>query len=67
MGSPDDCKPCKCPTAEPTNNFSPVCEATSAAGNSYDRYAVTPEEYVCTACPRGYDGPHCERYAIDFF
>ncbi len=42
------CKPCECPLAIHTNNFSPTCQMTE---NSYE----------CTACPVGYEGPFCER------
>ena len=48
----------------PSNNFSPTCEAATL---DFDKYSIAPEEYVCTACPRGYAGSHCERCANGFF
>ncbi|PZC77204.1 hypothetical protein B5X24_HaOG203611 [Helicoverpa armigera] len=44
------CKPCACPLFEASNNFSPNCALASAHG----------DEYVCTQCPDGYTGDHCE-------
>ncbi|CAH1645216.1 unnamed protein product [Spodoptera littoralis] len=44
------CKPCACPLFEASNNFSPNCALASAEG----------DEYVCTQCPDGYTGDHCE-------
>jgi laminin alpha 1/2 len=61
-GNADDgngvCNPCKCPMDVPTNNFSPKCEVATV---DFDKYSIAPDEYVCTACPRGYAGAHCER------
>ncbi|CAG9784737.1 unnamed protein product [Diatraea saccharalis] len=45
-----DCKPCACPLYLPSNNFSPNCALASAEG----------DEFVCTQCPDGYAGDHCE-------
>ena len=50
----------------PSNNFSPTCEAVSA-DHGFDRYSMAPDEFVCTACPRGYAGAHCERCANGYF
>ncbi|XP_064075982.1 laminin subunit alpha-1 [Vanessa tameamea] len=44
------CKPCACPLYEASNNFSPNCALASAEG----------DEFVCTQCPDGYSGDHCE-------
>ncbi|XP_041979514.1 laminin subunit alpha-1-like [Aricia agestis] len=44
------CKPCACPLFEAANNFSPNCALASAAG----------DDFVCTQCPDGYIGDHCE-------
>ncbi|XP_061708055.1 laminin subunit alpha-2-like [Cydia pomonella] len=44
------CKPCACPLYLPSNNFSPNCALASAEG----------DEFVCTQCPDGYTGDHCE-------
>eukprot|EP00094_Tigriopus_californicus_P001836 TCALIF_01772-PA protein Name:"Similar to Lama1 Laminin subunit alpha-1 (Mus musculus)" AED:0.11 eAED:0.12 QI:0/0.86/0.58/1/0.95/0.95/24/1780/2877 len=59
-GSPTDCKPCKCPLEIESNNFSPSCVTATL---DYDRYSIAPEEYICTDCPKGYAGSHCERLA----
>ena len=64
QGTPNDCKLCKCPLGVMTNNFSPTCRAVSGgvqAGYSSSIFSIGPQEYVCDACPRGYEGPHCER------
>jgi len=63
-GSPDDCKPCKCPLEEASNNFSPTCKTSSA---NFDKFSVAPRQYVCTACPLGYSGFRCERCDDGFF
>ncbi|RVE48387.1 hypothetical protein evm_006948 [Chilo suppressalis] len=44
------CKPCACPLYLLSNNFSPNCALASAEG----------DEFVCTQCPDGYTGDHCE-------
>ncbi|KAJ8726013.1 hypothetical protein PYW07_000711 [Mythimna separata] len=44
------CKPCACPLFEASNNFSPNCALAGPEG----------DEYVCTQCPDGYTGDHCE-------
>ncbi|XP_043920288.1 laminin subunit alpha-2 isoform X4 [Protopterus annectens] len=54
-GSPDDCQPCACPLRIASNNFSPTCITEG------------PSSYRCTACPRGYEGQHCERCAAGFY
>lgn len=55
QGTPSDCQRCACPLVEASNNFSPHCELKSPDENVID--------YICTDCPQGYDGDHCERYA----
>ncbi|XP_056646625.1 laminin subunit alpha-2 [Diorhabda sublineata] len=54
-GTSDDCKKCACPLENDENNFSPSCQLD---------YFVEREEdegnYVCTQCPKGYTGDHCE-------
>lgn len=52
-GTPEDCRRCACPLEESTNNFSPACRADDAYAGGY----------VCTECPDGYAGDHCEMYA----
>ncbi|XP_037085132.1 laminin subunit alpha-2-like isoform X2 [Pollicipes pollicipes] len=49
-GTPDACRPCACPTELVGVDFTPSCEATPGG-----------EDYVCTSCPPGHDGDHCER------
>ncbi|NWJ04763.1 LAMA2 protein, partial [Crypturellus undulatus] len=49
QGSPNDCQPCACPLSISSNNFSPSCIAKG------------PNDYLCTACPPGYEGQYCER------
>ncbi|XP_063216579.1 laminin subunit alpha-1 [Bacillus rossius redtenbacheri] len=51
IGTPSDCQPCACPLPDPANNFSPTCERRGSDGRSY----------VCTACPVGFAGDHCEQ------
>ncbi|BES88583.1 laminin subunit [Nesidiocoris tenuis] len=53
-GSPNDCRQCACPFIESSNNFSPTCVADHLG-------------YVCTACPEGYTGRHCEQCAPGYF
>ncbi|XP_058122412.1 laminin subunit alpha-1 [Anopheles ziemanni] len=50
-GLQSDCKRCACPLEDPENNFSPNCQSKSGAED---------DEYVCTQCPVGYIGDHCE-------
>ena len=59
IGTPGDCKRCKCPLELISNNFSPTCKI---ADDYFDRFSIAPDEYVCDACPRGYEGSHCERF-----
>lgn len=49
-GTPNDCRKCACPLEDDTNNFSPTCKSNDADG------------YLCTECPEGYTGDHCEMY-----
>ncbi|XP_016060358.1 PREDICTED: laminin subunit alpha-2 [Miniopterus natalensis] len=50
-GLPNDCQQCACPLISPSNNFSPSCVMEG------------PDDFRCTACPRGYEGQYCERCA----
>ncbi|XP_052864377.1 LOW QUALITY PROTEIN: laminin subunit alpha-1-like [Anopheles cruzii] len=52
VGRVDDCRPCACPLPVAGNNFSPHCQAKGGEHG--------PGEYVCTQCPVGYTGDHCE-------
>ncbi|KAL6255158.1 hypothetical protein P5V15_013491 [Pogonomyrmex californicus] len=51
-GTNEDCKKCACPLAIESNNFSPSCQL--------DNPADMNSGYVCTQCPKGYTGDHCE-------
>ncbi len=61
LGTPEDCRPCKCPLDAESNNFSPTCEAAGGS-DDFSKFSIAPDEFVCTACPRGYAGAHCERF-----
>ncbi|CAH0558315.1 unnamed protein product [Brassicogethes aeneus] len=50
-GTKDSCKRCACPLENEENNFSPSCQLD---------YLDEKESYVCTQCPKGYTGDHCE-------
>ncbi|XP_043600424.1 laminin subunit alpha-1 isoform X4 [Bombus pyrosoma] len=58
-GTSDDCKRCACPLLIETNNFSPNCQL--------DDPTDIDSGYVCTQCPKGYTGDHCESCDIGFF
>ncbi|RZC38567.1 Laminin B domain containing protein, partial [Asbolus verrucosus] len=54
-GTAEDCKKCACPLENDENNFSPSCQL--------DYFGKDDEKdggYVCTQCPKGYTGDHCE-------
>ncbi|CAG0883840.1 unnamed protein product [Cyprideis torosa] len=55
-GTPDDCKPCACPSLDPKFNYSPSCVLIEGT-----------DDYICTQCPPGYGGNHCERCADGYF
>ncbi|XP_068083310.1 laminin subunit alpha-1 [Anabrus simplex] len=58
QGFPSDCQRCACPLAEPSNNFSPTCELVPDSAGKH---------YICTACPQGYVGAHCQTCAAGYF
>ncbi|XP_011501171.1 PREDICTED: laminin subunit alpha-1 [Ceratosolen solmsi marchali] len=58
-GTPGDCLKCACPLDISSNNFSPNCQID----NSYN----LQNNYVCTQCPSGYTGDHCEMCDVGFF
>ncbi|XP_076269984.1 wing blister isoform X2 [Rhynchophorus ferrugineus] len=59
-GTSQDCIRCACPLLEDSNNFSPSCQL--------DNYNLDNEGgYVCTQCPKGYTGDHCEVCDDGFF
>ncbi|XP_074102845.1 wing blister [Cotesia typhae] len=58
-GTSNDCKKCACPLTEASNQFSPNCQLDDPK---------KPEgNYVCTQCPVGYTGDHCESCDIGYF
>lgn len=66
LGTQNDCKPCACPLIDEGNNFSPSCQLREL---KFDLNEVTSEfslfsnrstDYICTQCPEGYIGDHCE-------
>ncbi|XP_048508975.1 laminin subunit alpha-1 [Athalia rosae] len=59
QGTPYDCKRCACPLSIESNNFSPSCQLEDP--NKWDG------GYVCTQCPKGYIGDHCESCDVGFF
>ncbi|XP_031343042.1 laminin subunit alpha-1-like [Photinus pyralis] len=54
-GTAADCKRCACPLLEPDNNFSPSCQL-----DFFPEVSEDVGSYVCTQCPQGYTGDHCE-------
>lgn len=50
----EDCKKCACPMENEENNFSPSCQL------DYLKLEQGERNYVCTQCPKGYTGDHCE-------
>lgn len=52
-GTSEDCQKCACPLLIESNNFSPSCQL--------DDPTDINSGYVCTQCPEGYTGDHCER------
>lgn len=66
-GTDDDCKKCACPLTIDGNNFSPNCQLKEF---TFDMNEIPMDlwhlgnrtvDYVCTQCPEGYAGDHCER------
>ncbi|XP_050425592.1 laminin subunit alpha-1 isoform X2 [Adelges cooleyi] len=54
-GTSEDCKKCACPLEEGPNNFNGSCEPNSSGG------------YMCTNCPEGHTGDHCELCASTYY
>ncbi|XP_041062394.1 basement membrane-specific heparan sulfate proteoglycan core protein isoform X1 [Carcharodon carcharias] len=50
-GTPNDCRPCPCPGATPSNQFSPTC------------FLDADGQPTCDHCSSGYEGRNCERCA----
>ncbi|CAD6997953.1 unnamed protein product [Ceratitis capitata] len=62
QGTEHDCKRCACPLLVDSNNFSPSCQLkTYSIMDLNPLYGVVENsEYICTQCPPGYTGDHCE-------
>ncbi|XP_073822984.1 wing blister isoform X3 [Musca autumnalis] len=62
QGTPNDCRPCACPLLVASNNFSPSCQLkTYSIMDVNPLYGVVENaQYICTQCPPGYTGDHCE-------
>ncbi|XP_066580920.1 laminin subunit alpha-1 [Prorops nasuta] len=58
-GTSEDCKKCACPLLIESNNFSPNCQL--------DNPNDTESGYICTQCPEGYSGDHCESCDLGFY
>ncbi|CAH2013089.1 unnamed protein product, partial [Acanthoscelides obtectus] len=54
-GTTEDCKRCACPLENEENNFSPSCQL-----DFFNKGDGSDWSYVCTQCPKGYTGDHCE-------
>lgn len=67
-GTPADCQRCACPLSADSNNFSPNCQLkqlildTNLLSNELLQGGAVNQsaDYVCTQCPAGYTGDHCE-------
>ncbi|CAL2029211.1 unnamed protein product [Caenorhabditis brenneri] len=57
------CWPCECPSLD--NNRSPECMMTELIVSG--AAAANEDDYVCTACERGYEGNKCEHCSDGFF
>ncbi|KAG5325201.1 LAMA1 protein, partial [Pseudoatta argentina] len=58
-GTSEDCKKCACPLSVDSNNFSPSCQLDDPTDMN--------SGYVCTQCPEGYTGDHCETCDVGFY
>lgn len=69
QGTANDCKPCACPLLIESNNFSPSCQLKSYTIMDINQvYGVVENtEYICTQCPMGYTGDHCEMCDDGYF
>ncbi|XP_067621354.1 laminin subunit alpha-1 isoform X1 [Eurosta solidaginis] len=69
QGTEHDCKRCACPLLADSNNFSPSCQLkTYSIMDLNPLYGVVENsEYICTQCPTGYTGDHCEMCDDGYF
>lgn len=65
-GTSGDCKQCGCPLFEDSNNFSPGCQLRelkldlNEVTSDYSLLSNRSTDYICTQCPEGHIGDHCE-------
>lgn len=69
LGTANGCKRCACPLINDENNFSPICQLRDSSFeqqneviSDYSLISFQSNDYICTECPEGYIGDHCERY-----
>lgn len=68
QGTPNDCKRCACPLSVDSNNFSPSCQLKTFNILDINPFGVVEKnQYVCTQCPPGYTGDHCEMCDDGYF
>lgn len=74
-GTSGDCQRCACPLEDEANNFSPSCQLKELSldihhtldnelnivGSTMISINESSTDYICTQCPEGYIGDHCER------
>lgn len=73
FGTAEDCKRCACPLVEDQNNFSPNCQLKEMSfdvnefTNELSSLSNKTSDYICTHCPEGYTGDHCEECDDGYF
>lgn len=74
-GTPNDCQRCACPLEDESNNFSTHCQLKELSldihhtlnnelmieGSAVIDIAESDGDYICTQCPEGHVGEHCEK------
>lgn len=63
-GTINDCMRCACPLTVNSNNFSPSCQLKELSLDMnliVDHWQLNSSaEFVCTQCPEGFVGDHCD-------